>query len=129
MSNPAFAAIILAAGEGTRLNSATPKVLHEMAGWPLIRHVTEALRPLAAAGFRPPDPGPYGRFVCDPDGTLARIVEARDATPEERRIGLCNGGIMAVDARQLFALVDKIGNDNAKREFYLTDIVGIARAQ
>jgi len=52
-----------------------------------------------------------------------------DATPEERRIGLCNGGIMAVDARQLFALVDKIGNDNAKREFYLTDIVGIARAQ
>src|SRR5439155_2354865 len=76
-----------------------------------------------------PDPSPYGRFVCDPDGTLARIVEARDATPEERRIGLCNGGIMAVDARQLFALVDKIGNDNAKREFYLTDIVGIARAQ
>src|SRR5436305_8322004 len=218
MSNPAFAAIILAAGEGTRLNSATPKVLHEMAGWPLIRHVTEALRPLApaetvvvigqgmeavaraaagssaktaiqspprgtgdavraaksalearlakgdladvvvlfgdaallrpetiaalleerrrkpaaaiaAAGFRPPAPSPYGRFVCDPDGTLARIVEARDATPEERRIGLCNGGIMAVDARQLFALVDKIGNDNAKREFYLTDIVGIARAQ
>src|SRR6476661_7714019 len=49
MSNPAFAAIILAAGEGTRLNSATPKVLHEMAGWPLIRHVTEALRPLAPA--------------------------------------------------------------------------------
>src|SRR5207248_7408861 len=49
MSNPAFAAIILAAGEGTRLNSAIPKVLHEMAGWPLIRHVTEALRPLAPA--------------------------------------------------------------------------------
>src|SRR2546423_13523906 len=49
MSNPAFAAIILAAGEGTRLNSATPKVLHEMAGWPLIRHVIEALRPLAPA--------------------------------------------------------------------------------
>ena len=42
MSNPAFAAIILAAGEGTRLNSAIPKVLHELAGWPLIRHVTEA---------------------------------------------------------------------------------------
>ena len=63
------------------------------------------------------------------DGTLARIVEARDATPEERAIGLCNGGIMAIDARQLFALVDKIGNDNAKREFYLTDIVAIARAQ
>src|ERR1044071_1931831 len=49
MSNPAFAAIILAAGEGTRLNSAIPKVLHELAGWPLIRHVTEALRPLGPA--------------------------------------------------------------------------------
>src|ERR671929_65419 len=147
MSNPAFAAIILAAGEGTRLNSTIPKVLHELAGWPLIRHVTEALRrsetiqalleerrrkpaaAIAAAGFRPPDPSPYGRFVLDPDGTLARIVEARDATPEERGIGLCNGGIMAIDARHLFDLVGKIGNDNAKREFYLTDIVGIARAQ
>jgi pimeloyl-ACP methyl ester carboxylesterase len=49
MSHPAFAAIILAAGEGTRLKSAVPKVLHELAGWPLIRHVTEALRPLGPA--------------------------------------------------------------------------------
>src|SRR5437762_14157829 len=175
MRNPAFAAIILAAGEGTRLNSATPKRVHELPGWPLIRPPTAAPRPLApaetvvvigqgmeavaraaaqagssaktaiqspprgtgdavrasrpaleawlakgdladvvvlfgdaallrpetiaalleerrrkpaaaiaAAGFRPPDPSPYGRFVCDPDGTLTRIVEARDATPEER---------------------------------------------
>ena len=216
MSKAGFAALILAAGEGTRLKSAAPKVLHELAGWPLIRHVTEALRPLgpaetvviigpgmeavgravmpaktaiqspprgtgdavraaqttlgprlakgdiadvlilygdtpllrpetleallkerrrapgaaiAAAGFRPADPSPYGRFVLDPDGTLARIVETRDASPEERKIGLCNGGIMAVDARCLFDLVDKIGNDNAKREFYLTDIVALARAQ
>ena len=79
--------------------------------------------------MRPADPGPYGRFVLDPDGGLARIVEARDATAEERQIGLCNGGIMAVDSRHLFDLVDQIGNDNAKREFYLTDIVAIARAQ
>jgi bifunctional UDP-N-acetylglucosamine pyrophosphorylase/glucosamine-1-phosphate N-acetyltransferase len=216
MSKTRFAAIILAAGEGTRLKSATPKVLHQIAGWPVIRHVTEALRPLdptetvvvlgpgmeavaravapaktaiqspprgtgdavraaksalagrlkkgdiadvvvlfgdapmlrseaiaallaarrrtpqaaiAAAGFRPTDPGPYGRFVLDPDGGLARIVEARDATPEEREIGLCNGGIMAIDSRHLFDLVDRIGNDNAKREFYLTDIIAIARAQ
>jgi bifunctional UDP-N-acetylglucosamine pyrophosphorylase/glucosamine-1-phosphate N-acetyltransferase len=216
MTKARFAAIILAAGEGTRLNSAIPKVLHEIAGWPMIRHVTEALRPLdpaetivvlgpgmeavaravapaktaiqspprgtgdavlaakaalasrlkkgdvadvvvlfgdapmlrseaiaallaerrrapasaiAAAGFRPADPGPYGRFVLDPDGGLARIVEARDATPAERQIGLCNGGIMAIDSRHLFDLVEQIGNDNAKREFYLTDIVAIARAQ
>src|SRR5437763_1720702 len=120
MKEARFAAIILAAGEGTRLNSAIPKVLHEIAGQPMIRHVLGALRP--------PDPGPYGRFVLDRDGTLARIVEARDATPEEREIGLCNGGIMAIDARHLFELVDQIGNDNAKREYYLTDIVAIARA-
>jgi bifunctional UDP-N-acetylglucosamine pyrophosphorylase/glucosamine-1-phosphate N-acetyltransferase len=216
MSKTRFAAIILAAGEGTRFNSALPKVLHEIAGRPMIRHVIEALRPLdaaetvvvlgpgmeavaravapakaavqspprgtgdavraakpalgsrlkkgdiadvvvlfgdapmlrpeaieallaerrrapaaavVAAGMRPADPGPYGRFVLDPDGGLARIVEARDATPAEREIGLCNGGIMAIDSRHLFDLVDRIGNDNAKREFYLTDIVGIARAQ
>jgi bifunctional UDP-N-acetylglucosamine pyrophosphorylase/glucosamine-1-phosphate N-acetyltransferase len=67
--------------------------------------------------------------VLDPDGGLARIVEARDATPEEREIGLCNGGIMAIDSRHLFDLVERIGNDNAKREFYLTDIIAIARAQ
>ncbi len=58
-----------------------------------------------------------------------RIVEAKDASAEERAIGLCNGGIMAIDARLAFDLVDRIGNDNAKREFYLTDIVAIARAR
>src|SRR5439155_849991 len=84
---------------------------------------------IAAAGMRPIDPSLYGRFVLDPDGGLARIVEARDASPAEREIGLCNGGIMAIDARHLFDLIDKIGNDNAKREFYLSDIVAIARAQ
>jgi len=83
---------------------------------------------IAAAGFRPADPSPYGRFVLDRDGTLARIVEARDATPAEREIGLCNGGIMAIEARHLFDLVAQIGNKNAKHEFYLTDIVAIARA-
>jgi bifunctional UDP-N-acetylglucosamine pyrophosphorylase/glucosamine-1-phosphate N-acetyltransferase len=215
MKEARFAAIILAAGEGTRLNSATPKVMHGIAGLPMIRHLIEALHPLdpaetvvvlgpgmervadavapakiavqspprgtgdavraagpalagrlakddisdvivlfgdtpllrpdtigellaarrrapaaaiAAAGMRPADPSPYGRFVLDADGSLARIVEARDATPAEREIGLCNGGIMAIDARHLFDLVDRIGNDNAKREFYLTDIVAIARA-
>ena len=61
------------------------------------------------------------------DGGLARIVEAKDAGPEELAIGLCNGGIMAIDARHAFDLIDQIGNDNAKREFYLTDIVGIAK--
>jgi bifunctional UDP-N-acetylglucosamine pyrophosphorylase/glucosamine-1-phosphate N-acetyltransferase len=219
MSRARFAAIILAAGEGTRLKSARPKVLHEIAGQPMICHVIDALRPLApaetvivlgrksdsvaravsplpsviqspprgtgdavraagpalrdrlgdiadivvlfgdtpllraetiaalidsrrrtpevtvaVAGMRPSDPAPYGRLVLDPnrldrDGALLRIVEAKDAGPDELLIGLCNGGIMAIDARHAFDLVDRIGSDNAKREFYLTDIVAIARAQ
>jgi bifunctional UDP-N-acetylglucosamine pyrophosphorylase/glucosamine-1-phosphate N-acetyltransferase len=83
---------------------------------------------IAAAGFRPADPSPYGRFVLNRDGGLERIVEARDATPEEAAIGLCNGGIMAIDSRHLFGLVDRIGNDNAKREYYLTEIVALVRA-
>ena len=215
MTEAHSAAIILAAGEGTRMRSSLPKVLHELAGWPMIRHVSEALRPLgpaatvvivgvgmeavtravapastavqapprgtgdavraadqilaprlaageiadvvvlygdtpllrpetirallagrrrspaaaiAVAGMRPADPAPYGRLVLDRNGGLERIVEAKDATPEEAALGLCNGGIMAIDARHLFDLVDRIGNDNAKREFYLTDIVAIARA-
>jgi bifunctional UDP-N-acetylglucosamine pyrophosphorylase / glucosamine-1-phosphate N-acetyltransferase len=216
MSQSRFAAIILAAGEGTRLNSARPKVLHEIAGQPMIRHVIDALRPLdpaetivvvgrdmdsvaravapalsvvqspprgtgdavraarpaladclarsgitdivvlfgdtpllraetiaelidtrrrepqaavAVAGMRPADPAAYGRLVLGDDGALLRIVEARDADAAERAIGLCNGGIMALDARHAFDLLDRIGNDNAKREFYLTDIVAIGRAQ
>jgi bifunctional UDP-N-acetylglucosamine pyrophosphorylase / glucosamine-1-phosphate N-acetyltransferase len=214
MSRSRFAAIILAAGEGTRLNSARPKVLHKVAGEPMIRHVLDALTPLgptttilvigpemedvartvapaaiaiqslprgtadavkaalpslverladedidtvlvlfgdtplirsetlealiearrqlpaaavAVAGMRPADPGPYGRLVQNREGGLVRIVEARDACAEERAIGLCNGGIMAIDGRHLFSLVDRIGNDNAKQEFYLTDIVALAR--
>ena len=82
---------------------------------------------VAVAGFRPADPGAYGRLVLDRDGGLARIVEAKDAGPDELAIRLCNGGIMAIDARHAFDLIDQIGNDNAKREFYLTDIVGIAK--
>ncbi len=61
-----------------------------------------------------------------PDGALVRIVEAADATPEERAIGLCNGGIMAIEAAGS-RILDALGRDNAKREFYLTDIVAIAR--
>jgi bifunctional UDP-N-acetylglucosamine pyrophosphorylase/glucosamine-1-phosphate N-acetyltransferase len=216
MNQSRFAAIVLAAGEGTRLKSAQPKVLHEIAGQPMVRYVLNALEPLApvetvvvigqgmdqvaravapaptaiqtpprgtgdavraarnaladrlagegiadilvlfgdtpllrsetlaellaarrsapevavaVAGFRPTHAGAYGRLVLDRDGALARIVEAKDASPEELAIGLCNGGIMAIEARHAFALVDRIGNDNAKREFYLTDIVALARGE
>jgi bifunctional UDP-N-acetylglucosamine pyrophosphorylase/glucosamine-1-phosphate N-acetyltransferase len=214
MSQDCFAAIILAAGSGARMKSALPKVMHRIAGRPMIAYPLDALRPLSPAatlvvigpqmddiarivapvesvvqdpplgtgdavraaltqldgrlaprgeieevivlygdtpflatktlsrllaerrctgaavlvsGMRPADPGPYGRFVLAPDGTLERIVEAADATAAEQAIGLVNGGIMTIDARHLRELIEEIDRNNAKREFYLTDIVGIAR--
>jgi bifunctional UDP-N-acetylglucosamine pyrophosphorylase/glucosamine-1-phosphate N-acetyltransferase len=211
MNSASFAAIVLAAGEGTRMRSALPKVLHEVAGRPMIGHVLAALEPLvpaavvvvvgqdadkvakavapasvaiqhpprgtgdavraarsalqvaiagvgdvvilfgdapllqsetiarlldrrrnsgaaiAVAAMRPVDPAPYGRLVLGADGMVERIVEAKDANADETAITLCNGGIMAVAAEHLFDLVDRLENINAKREFYLTDIVGIAR--
>jgi bifunctional UDP-N-acetylglucosamine pyrophosphorylase/glucosamine-1-phosphate N-acetyltransferase len=77
--------------------------------------------------MRPATPGAYGRMVTAPDGSLEAIVEAKDASPTERAIGLCNAGMMAIEARLLFELIDEIGTKNAQGEYYLTDIVGIAR--
>jgi bifunctional UDP-N-acetylglucosamine pyrophosphorylase/glucosamine-1-phosphate N-acetyltransferase len=77
-------------------------------------------------GMLPADPGPYGRLVAAPDGTVARIVEAADATPEERAIGFVFGGAMLLEARQARALVAALDRNNAKREFYLTGIIGLA---
>ena len=79
-------------------------------------------------GFEPDDPALYGRLVLGADHGLDRIVEARDAGPVEREIGLCNGGVMAIDAALLFPMLDALGNANAKGEYYLTDIVDIARS-
>jgi bifunctional UDP-N-acetylglucosamine pyrophosphorylase/glucosamine-1-phosphate N-acetyltransferase len=205
------AAIVLAAGKGTRMKSDLPKVLHPVAGMPMIalllrelrttdvariavvvapgmadvasvvapapcavqeealgtghavmaardlmkgfdgdvlilfgdtplltgdtiRSMVEARRSegdpaVVVLGFRPDDAAEYGRLVVGDGGELQRIVEFRDATPEQREIGLCNAGIMAVDGNRLFALLDRVGNDNAKGEYYLTDIVAIARSE
>jgi len=78
-------------------------------------------------GFRPDDPAEYGRLVQAADGGLDSIVEFRDASFEQREIGLCNAGIMAIDGAHLFSLLDAVGNDNSKGEYYLTDIVELAR--
>lgn len=203
--------VILAAGQGTRMRSDRPKVLHEVAHAPLLHHalrgglallpdrvvvvvghggaevgaaaqalvpdaavVTQAeqrgtahavqqalpaldeaagdvfvlyadtplIRPetlaaMAAArqehavvvlGFTAADPGRYGRLVLAADGTLDRIVEFKDATEAEREIRLCNSGVICCDAALLRSLLPRIGNDNAAGEFYLTDLVGLARA-
>lgn len=212
MSQRSCLTIILAAGEGTRMKSAAPKVLHEIAGLPMVAHVAkaaiaaggtdvaivvgrggEAVRkavtpfapgaesfeqverlgtahavlaaraaiargyddvlvmfgdtpliaaaPLAAArklvaegnavaviGFRTDAPAGYGRLI-EKDGRLVAIREDKDCSPEERRIGFCNGGLMAIDGREALALLDAVGNANAKGEYYLTDIVEIANAR
>ncbi|MDH3233720.1 MAG: bifunctional UDP-N-acetylglucosamine diphosphorylase/glucosamine-1-phosphate N-acetyltransferase GlmU [Alphaproteobacteria bacterium] len=206
-----LAALILAAGKGTRMKSALPKVLHPIAGRTMVGHVldavagldparvavvigpdmedvAEAVAPAAAVvqpeqlgtadavktardvlppiegtvlvlygdtpfigrgtlekmvaareaaaetavvvlGFRPADPGAYGRLVLAPNGDLQAIVEARDASPDVLAIDLCNSGVMAIDGARLWELIDAVGNDNAKGEYYLTDIVAIARSQ
>ncbi|MGO9401699.1 MAG: bifunctional UDP-N-acetylglucosamine diphosphorylase/glucosamine-1-phosphate N-acetyltransferase GlmU [Xanthobacteraceae bacterium] len=204
-------AIVLAAGEGTRMRSALPKVLHAIAGRSLLAHVLAAVAetkvasaavvvgqhqeavaaeaervlpgaqcfvqqkrrgtahavlaarsaierrpddilivygdtpliraetlkklraPLAAGaavavlGFRPAEPGGYGRLVVH-DNKLVAIREEADASENEKAIGLCNGGIMALAGAGALAILDRIGDRNHKREYYLTDAVEIARA-
>ncbi|MCK0094938.1 bifunctional UDP-N-acetylglucosamine diphosphorylase/glucosamine-1-phosphate N-acetyltransferase GlmU [Yoonia sp. F2084L] len=207
----ATALIILGAGMGTRMNSDLPKVLHQIAGAPMLVHAMksgaalepertvvvaghgadlvekaakaydsdvtiaiqseqlgtahavnqarealkgftgdalvlygdtpfirpETLAAMTAArlthdvvvlGFEAADPGRYGRLIMQ-DDQLDRIVEFKDATDEERRVTLCNSGVVAADSATLFDLIDAVGNDNAAGEYYLTDIIGIARAR
>ena len=208
----ARAAIILAAGKGTRMKSALPKVMHAVAGRAMVdwsialardsgceciivvcspgqaalqAHVEATLGPGSVAiqdpplgtghavlaakdamagfdgelvvlygdtpliraqsiaalfdelaggaavgvlGFEAAEPGAYGRLVQGADGGLERIVEAKEATPDELAVRLCNSGVMAAGAATMFDLLGKVTNDNAKGEFYLTDIVGLARA-
>jgi bifunctional UDP-N-acetylglucosamine pyrophosphorylase / glucosamine-1-phosphate N-acetyltransferase len=204
-------AIVLAAGEGARMRSALPKVLHAIAGRSLLAHVLRAVAeakvtaaavvvgpgqeavaaeaervlpgaqcfvqherrgtahavlaarpaferkpddilvvygdtpliraetlnklraPLAAGaavvvlGFRPADPSGYGRLVVGGDNLIA-IREEADASETEKAIGLCNGGIMALAGAHALPILDRIGDNNRKREFYLTDAVEIARS-
>ncbi len=211
MTVPKAAAVVLAAGAGTRMRSDRPKVLHALAGRPMVHYVLEALarvgpertvvvigpemreveaavapapcvvqaeplgtghavlaarealerskgdilvlfadtplivpqtleRVLAARreppgpsvvvlGMRLSDPGGYGRLITGPDGTLEAIVEAGDASADELEVNLCNSGVMAVDGEVLFELLERLTTDNAKGEYYLTDIVRHARAR
>ena len=78
-------------------------------------------------GMRPADPSGYGRLVLGADGSLDRIVEHKDANETERAIGLANSGVMVIDGSMVWPLIDRLGNKNAKGEFYLTDVVAHAR--
>jgi len=208
MDSQSVAAIVLAAGKGTRMRSSLPKVMHPLGGRPMLSHLlatvadagiervvvvvspdmaeetenlvdarvaiqdqahgtghaaqcgmpalqgfegtvlvlfgadplvsTATLQRLVEArsgvdapvvvvlGFRPADPAQYGRLVVDPSGRLQKIVEFWDADEATRAIDLCNSGVIAADASALSTLLSRLRNDNAKGEYYLTDIVELA---
>jgi bifunctional UDP-N-acetylglucosamine pyrophosphorylase/glucosamine-1-phosphate N-acetyltransferase len=77
----------------------------------------------------PADPAKYGRIILGEGDRIAKMVEFRDASEEERSVPLCNSGMMAVGARDLFRWLDQVGNDNAAKEYYLPDVVNIAAAE
>lgn len=207
----AVSLVILAAGQGSRMNSDLPKVLHPLAGVPLVVHVmragaaldpagvvvvaghgadavraavgaenpdatvvlqteqlgtghavaqaadaladaagdvvvlygdtpfvsaetltrmldARAVHDVVVLGFQADDPARYGRLIMDGDA-LMRIVEFKDATEAERAVDLCNSGVICADCAVLMELVAALSNDNAAGEYYLTDVVGAARAQ
>jgi bifunctional UDP-N-acetylglucosamine pyrophosphorylase/glucosamine-1-phosphate N-acetyltransferase len=104
---------------------------------PLIRPETlrEMRKPLEGSGtllvglaFRPQDPARYGRVIVDADGLVERVVEYVDADDAERAISLCNAGILIADGATLYDLAARFDKDNAKGEYYLTDIFALARA-
>jgi bifunctional UDP-N-acetylglucosamine pyrophosphorylase/glucosamine-1-phosphate N-acetyltransferase len=209
MADRTCLAVVLAAGEGTRMRSSLPKVMHQIGSETLLSHVLRAVReagatasavvvgpnhemvekealrvlpsaeiarqmqrlgtahavlaareslqrsfddilvvfadtPLvraetlqrlraaiakgaavAVAGFTPADPAGYGRLIVK-GGKLVAIREHNDASEEERKITLCNGGLMALDGRHALSILDRIDDNNAKKEFYLTDAVALA---
>ena len=77
-------------------------------------------------GFRESNDNMYGRLVLDTGGSLLKIVEHQDASQEELAITLCNSGIFAFDSKALPLMLKKLSNENAKQEYYLTDIVEVA---
>ncbi|MEN0652526.1 MULTISPECIES: bifunctional UDP-N-acetylglucosamine diphosphorylase/glucosamine-1-phosphate N-acetyltransferase GlmU [Hyphobacterium] len=97
-----------------------------------VSRVFEALEggaSVAVLGFEPDDPAAYGRLIVNAGGELEKIVEFKDASAEERAVRLCNSGVMAGNAALMFELLGEVTNDNANKEYYLTDVVGLARAR
>ena len=109
------------------------KVLVLYGDTPLINHSTlkkmvEKLEDfsLCVLAFDDEEENAYGRLVVDTKGHVERIVEYKDASDEERKIALCNSGVMAIDGHKIKQLLSQVKNNNAAGEFYLTDIVAIA---
>jgi bifunctional UDP-N-acetylglucosamine pyrophosphorylase/glucosamine-1-phosphate N-acetyltransferase len=83
---------------------------------------------LSLLAFRAADPARYGRVITSAGGMVERIVEFADATETERAVTLCNAGVMCAAAGDMTRWLQAVGNDNAKGEYYLTDLVALARA-
>lgn len=112
-----------ASGDAVVLYADTPFVSAES-----LRKMRDAEADVVILGFRAADPGGYGRLIVD-GGKLMKIVEAKEASPEERAIDFCNSGVVWARAKTLLSLLREVRNDNAKGEYYLTDIVEIATAR
>ena len=84
---------------------------------------------VTVVGFEARDPSGYGRLMVDADGGLEAIVEHKEASPDQLKVTACNSGVMAAPAALLFELLAEVRNDNAKGEYYLTDVVALARAR
>lgn len=95
----------------------------------LRRRKHEKQTPLAILSMTPQDPGRYGRIFCDHDGFVDRIVEYKDLPENERGHDLCNSGMMLADISVLDTLLSQVNNDNASKEYYLTDVVEIGRKE
>ena len=83
---------------------------------------------LGLLAFRPADPGHYGRVIADTEGSVSRIVEFADGSAAEREVNLCNAGVLCAGSAEMLRWLRAVRNDNAKAEYYLTDVVSIARA-
>lgn len=110
--------ILILCGDVPLILPATVRALHD-------RHRSERATVTVLTTI-PAEPAGYGRVVKADDGTVLRIVEDKDATPEEKQICEINTGIYCVESRFLFTALAGLGNRNAQGEYYLTDIVGIA---
>ncbi len=84
---------------------------------------------VAVIGFRPIDPSAYGRIIADDAGRIVKMVEYKDASAEERSVTLCNSGVTAARSKDIWRLLDSVGNDNAAGEYYLPDVVMLAIAE
>lgn len=84
---------------------------------------------VAVLGFRPADTLAYGRIIADADGSVRKMVEHKDASAAERAVDLCNSGVIVAHSRDMWRLLDAVGNDNAAGEYYLPDVATNALAE